>query len=181
MKEGILAQRYAKALFAVALERKLLDKVRGELHDFITRLESDKDFVEFMRSPENSRAAKHKLLEQAFKDRYSSAFFNFLTLVADKGRSALYQEIYMAFNELYDRHHRKARALAITAAPMDKSDLNTLQTDLSKAMQLTLEIENRVDPAILGGLVLNIDGKILDASIKRQLDSLLEVMANRMN
>ncbi len=181
MKEGILAQRYAKALFAVALERKLLDKVRSELHDFVAHLESDPALAEFMRSPENSRAVKRKLLEKVYQDRYSAILFNFLTLVVDKGRSTLYREIYQAFNELYDRHHRKARALAITASPMDKGDLNTLQADLSKAMRLTLEIENRVDPAILGGLVLNIDGKILDASIKRQLDSLLEVMANRMN
>ena len=116
-----------------------------------------------------------------FQDRYSAVFFNFLALVADKGRSMLHADIARAFNELYDHHHRKAQALAITAAPMDKGELTKLQTDLSKAMKLTLEIENRVDPAILGGLVLNIDGKILDASVKRQLDSLLEVMANRLN
>lgn len=181
MKEGILAQRYAKALFAVALERNLLDKVRAELHDFVARLESDEELAEFMRSPENTRAARRELLEKAFQDRYSNIFFNFLVLVADKGRSALYAHIQQAFNNLYDRHHRKARALAITAAPMDKAELTALQNDLSKAMKLVLEIENRVDPAILGGLVLNIDGKVLDASIKRQLDSLLEVMAHRLN
>jgi F-type H+-transporting ATPase subunit delta len=181
MKEGILAQRYAKALFAVALERSLLDKVRSELHDFVARLEGDQELAEFMRSPENSRAVKHRLLEKAFRERYSDILFNFLVLVTDKGRSTLYADIHQAFNELYDRHHRKARALAITAAPMDKGDLNKLQTDLSKAMQLTLEIENRVDPAILGGLVLNVDGKILDASVKRQLDGLLEVLASRLN
>jgi F-type H+-transporting ATPase subunit delta len=181
MREGILAERYAKALFTVALERKLLDKVRSELHDFVTRLEGEKQLFEFMHSPENSRAAKRKVLEKGFQDRYSNIFFNFIALVADKGRSTLYRDIYAAFNELYDRHHRKARALAITAAPMDKVDLSALQTDLSKAMQLTLEIENRVDPSILGGLVLNIGGKILDASVKRQLDSLLHVMASRLN
>ncbi len=181
MKEGILAQRYAKALFAVALERKLLDKVRGELHDFVARLESDKNLAEFMRSPESSRTDKRKVLEKAFQDRYSNVFFNFLALVVDKGRSTLYGDIHQAFNELYDRHHRKVRALAITAAPMDKDDLNTLQADLSRALQLTFEIENRIDPALLGGLVLNLDGKILDASVKRQLDSLLHVMANQLN
>ncbi|MGH7492430.1 MAG: ATP synthase F1 subunit delta [bacterium] len=181
MKEGILAQRYAKALFTVALERKLLDKVRSELHDFVARLAGEKQLSEFMHSPEYSRAAKRKILEKGFQDRYSNIFFNFIALVAEKGRSTLYREIYLAFNELYDRHHRKARALAITPAPMDKADLDALQSDLSKAMKLTFEIENRVDPNILGGLVLNIGGKILDASVRRQLDSLLQVMANRLN
>src|SRR5262245_31237138 len=128
MREGILAQRYAKALFAVALERNLLDKVRTELHDFVTRLEGEKELAEFMRSPENSRAAKRRILEKGFQDRYSAIFFNFLVLVAEKGRSTLYGDIHRAFNKLYDRHHRKARALAITAAPMDKVDLNALQT-----------------------------------------------------
>ncbi len=181
MKEGILAQRYAKALFSVALEKKLLEKVRGELYDFVTRLEDSAELSYFLRSPERSRAEKRQLVERVFQDRASSIFFNFLLLLIEKGRMPLYREVQQAFGGLYDQHHRKVRALAITAMPMDKRELETLQSDLAKAMNRTLEIENRVDPAILGGIVLDIDGKILDGSVRRQLERLREVVASRRN
>lgn len=181
MKEGILAQRYAKALFDVALERKLLEKARGELHDFVSRLEENPELSYFLRSPERSRAEKRQLVERAMQDRYSNIFFNFLVLLINKGRIALYREVQQAFNELYDRHHRKVRALAVTAMPMAKSELETLQSDLAQALNRVLEIENRVDPAIVGGIVLNIEGKILDGSVRRQLERLREVVASRRN
>ena len=181
MKEGILAQRYAKALFAAALERKLLDKVRGELYDFVTRLEENHALSHFLRSPERSRAEKRQLLERVFSDRVSGMFFNFLLLLIDKGRMTLYGEVRQAFDDLYNRHHRKIRALAITALPMEKRELEALQSDLAQAMNLTLELENRVDAAILGGVVLDINGKILDGSVRRQLERLREVVSSRRN
>lgn len=181
MKEGILAQRYAKALFAAALERKLLDKVRGELHDFVKRFEDNPELSYFLRSPERSRAEKRQLLERVYADRVSAMFFNFLLLLIDKGRMPLYDEVRQAFDELYNRHHRKIRALAITAQPMEKRELESLQSDLAQAMNLTLELENRVDASILGGVVLDINGKILDGSVRRQLERLREVVASRRN
>lgn len=181
MKEGILAQRYAQALFGVALERKLLDKVRDELHDFVSRLEENPELSHFLRSPERSRAEKRQLVERVMQDRYSNIFFNFLVLLINKGRIALYLEMQRAFNDLYDRHHRKVRALAVTAMPMAKSELEALQTDLAQALSRALEIENRVDPAIVGGIVLNIEGKILDGSVRRQLERLREVVSSRRN
>ena len=181
MKEGILAQRYAKALFAVALEKKLLDKVRGELYDFVTRLEDNAEFSYFLRTPERSRAEKRQLIERILQDRYSNIFFNFLLLLIDKGRIALYREVQQAFSALYDHHHRKVRALTITAMPMAKGELEALESDLAQAMNRTLEIENRVDPAILGGIVLDIEGKILDGSVRRQLERLREVVVSQRN
>ena len=181
MKEGILAQRYANALFAVALDKKLLEKVRDELYDFVARLENSDELSHFLRSPERSRAEKRQLVERVFADRYSNIFFNFLLLLIDKGRIPLYRDVRLAFGALYDRHHRKVRALAITAMPMAKSELEALQTDLAETMKRTLEIENRIDPAILGGIVLDIEGKILDGSVRRQLERLREVVASQRN
>lgn len=181
MKEGILAQRYAKALFAVAVDKKLLEKVRDELYDFVARLENNPEFSHFLRSPERSRAEKRQLVERVFADRYSNIFCNFLLLLIDKGRIPLYRDVRQAFSALYDQHHRKVRALAITAMPMAKGELEVLQSDLAQAMNRTLEIENRIDPAILGGIVLDIDGKILDGSVRRQLERLREVVASQRN
>ena len=172
MKETILAQRYAKALFSLALERELLDKVRSELHSFVAILEEQPDFEYFLRSPENSRASKREAVERLLQDRFSNLFLNFLLLVIFKGRYHLIKDVMRSYDDLYNRHHRRARALAITAVPLDQVAANDLRAKLSQSLKLEIELENQVAPGIIGGLVLNINGKVLDGSVKRQLEQL---------
>jgi F-type H+-transporting ATPase subunit delta len=181
MKEEILARRYAKALFELAQARKMLDKVRSELHGFAAALEENKEFGDFFRSPENSRAAKRAAVEKVFQDRYSNIFFNFLLLVVQKGRHDTVNEIVRAFDDLYDRFARRTRALAITAVPMDNKLADDLKARLSKSLNKQVDLENQVDPSILGGIVLNIDGKVLDGSVKQQLERLRTQLLGRMN
>ena len=181
MKETILAQRYAKALFSVALERDLIEKIRGELYLFVTTLEENKKLVNFILSPENSYPEKRKVIKSIFEGRCSREFFNFLLLLLEKGRNTLYSEIYKAFNALYDKHHRKQSALAISAVALKRSDLAALETEFSKSLKMNFEIENHVEPEILGGLILNIDGKILDGSVRMQLERLQQVVSSQLN
>jgi F-type H+-transporting ATPase subunit delta len=181
MKEAILARRYAKALFSLALERNLLDKVRQELHSFVAMLEENAEFADFLRSPENSRAAKREAVERLLQDRYSNLFFNFLLLIIHKGRHDVVDEIVRAFDDLYERHHRRVRALAITAVPMDTAIADDLRNKLAKSLKMEIELENQVDPSILGGLVLNVDGKVIDGSLKQQLERLRAEFLGRRN
>jgi F-type H+-transporting ATPase subunit delta len=181
MKEGILAQRYAKALFAIALERRQLEPIRRELYEFVTTVEENKELDTFLRSPETSRAERRSAITRVFTDRCSPVLFNFLLLLADKGRIGIYREIHQAFQKLYDSHNRRVKALAISAVPMEKPELDALKTDLTKALQMNFEIENRVDPGILGGLILDLEGKILDGSVRLQLERLREVIYSRRN
>ncbi len=181
MKDTILARRYAKALFALAQERNVLDKIRSELHSFAAMLEENKEFADFFRSPENSRTAKCAAVEKIFQDRFSSLFFNFLLLIIQKGRHHAVPDVVRAFDELHDRHHRRARALAITAVPMDTKLADDLRDRLAKSMNMHIELENQVDPAILGGIVLNLDGKVLDGSVKQQLERLRQEFLGRRN
>jgi len=181
MKEGVLAQRYAKALFAIALERDLVDKIHHDFYEFVAILEEKPALDSFFCSPMNTRATKREAVERTFQDRFSSLFVNFLLLLVEKGRSELFLDIHRAFNNLYDRYHRKLRALAISAIPLSDDEITHLGEDLSRKLKQTLEIENRVDPSILGGLILNIDGKIMDGSLRGQLDRLQELVRGRLN
>ncbi|MDZ7266946.1 MAG: ATP synthase F1 subunit delta [candidate division KSB1 bacterium] len=181
MKAGILAQRYARALFAVALERQQLEAIRREYHEVVATIEENRALDVFLSSPQNSRAEKRQALTRVFQGRCSAIVFNFLLLLAAKGRIGMYREIHQALQRLYDKHHRKLRALAISAVPMTRSELEALQADLAQALKMQLEIENRVDPGILGGVILNLDGRILDASVRLQLQRLRETLYRQRN
>jgi len=169
LKETVLARRYARALFEIALERKMLGKVRDELQAFARVLEKDAALRNFLFSPEQTRAAQRQVVEKAFADRFSAVFFNFLLVLIEKRRQTLIQEIIAAFETLHDRHLRKMRALAITAVPMDQKTLEQLRAALSKSLDMDMELQNRVDPEILGGVVVLVEGKILDGSIRQHL------------
>jgi F-type H+-transporting ATPase subunit delta len=181
MKDEILARRYAKALFDLAQERQMLDKIRSELYNFAAALEENAEFGDFFRSPENSRVVKKAAVEKVFQDRYSSLFFNFLQLVVQKGRHNVMAEIVQAFDKLYDRQARRTHALAITAVPLDAKIADDLRERLSKRLNKQIDLENKIDPAILGGMVLSIDGKILDGSVKQQLERLRAEFLERKN
>ncbi len=181
MKEQILARRYAKALFTLAQERKVVDKIRNELHSFAAAMEENAEFGDFFRSPENSRAAKRTAVEKIFQDRFSALFFNFLLLLIHKGRHNAVPDIVLAFDELYDRHYRRTRALALTAVPMDTALADELREKLSRSLNKQIELENMVDPSLLGGIVLNVDGQVLDGSVKQQLERLRAEFLGRRN
>jgi F-type H+-transporting ATPase subunit delta len=181
LKETVLARRYATALFESALERKMLGKVREELHAFAALLKKDSKLRNFLFSPEHSRAEQKKAVEKSFADRFSELFFNFLQVLIEKRRQTLIQEIISAFEALHDRHLRKMRALAITAVPMDQKALEQLRTSLSKSLDMDMELQNRVDPEILGGLVVQVEGKILDGSIRQHLLRMRQRIMNSRN
>lgn len=181
MKEGILARRYAKALFQIALERDLVEEVRRELYVLVTTLEENRRLALRILSPQYSRSDKRRTVTQVFRQRFSTLFFNFLQLLIDKGRAGLYQMIYRAFGVLYDQHQQRLRARVTSAIPLSDSDKRTLQQELAARLQKNLEIENQVDSSILGGLIVNVEGKVLDGSVKRQLERLREVMSSQLN
>ena len=181
MKEQILARRYAKALFTLAQERKIVDKIRNELHGFVAAMQENAEFGDFFRSPENTRAVKRVAVERIFQDRFSALFFNFLLLLIHKGRHNAVEDIVLAFDELYDRHSRRTRALAITAVPMDTALAGDLRERLAKSLNKQVELETKVDPSLLGGIVLNLDGKVLDGSVKQQLERLRAEFLGRRN
>ncbi|RMD93686.1 MAG: ATP synthase F1 subunit delta [Calditrichaeota bacterium] len=174
MKATVLAKRYAKALFELAEEKNILETVAGEVHSFQKMLSESEELQHFFLSPEFGREGKVRLIEKNFQDQFSGLFINFLFILLKKRRQNLYNEIVAEFDQMYDRHHNRIRASAITAMPLGKDELEGLKKTLSAQYRANFEIENAVTPEILGGLILKIDGKVIDASLLNQLKKLKE-------
>jgi len=181
LKSLVLARRYAKALFELAEERNTIASIADELVAFRDLLSENVDLRNFFLSPEAGKERKIEFVRKNFKGRFSTLFINFLHLLLEKGRQSIIDEIVSEFGKRYDRYQNKVRASAITAVPMPKADMQALHELLSKRFQANFEIENRVDPGILGGVVLQIDGKVLDGSIRNQLRRLRAQMLFERN
>ncbi len=174
MKILVLARRYARALFELAKEKNILESIYAEINAFKKLLDETPELAHFFLSPEIGRQGKIEFIEKKFQDQFSALFINFLFVLIRKGRQGIFPEIVSEFGRLYDKYHNRIRASAVTVRPLKKEELEQLKQQLVKQYQATFDIENFVDPDILGGLILKIDGRVIDASLRNQLEKLRE-------
>lgn len=172
MKHTVLAKRYARALFEIAREENILDTVEREIVSFEESLQNNAAFRLFLYSQDLSKKEKKEKLERVLQDRISNIFFNFLLVLLRKGRELIFESVATEFGRLVDRNNRKVRANTITAIDLDAASATRLKSVLDAAFNADIEIQNKVDDSILGGIIVTVDGQLLDGSIKSQLSRL---------
>ncbi|MFQ5602153.1 MAG: ATP synthase F1 subunit delta [bacterium] len=181
MKENVLAKRYARALFEIAKERGLLDKIYHEI-DFLNKnLQSNEELQLFFSSQEMSKKEKKTTLDKMLQDRVSNVFFNFLSLLLMKNRESLFSTIAKQFGIMFDDHNKKIRAKATTAVPLDSKSFSNLKSHLDNAYSADVQISNQVDPSILGGIIVNIQGQVFDGCLQSQLHRLKSKLIAKSN
>lgn len=177
MTGNIVARRYAKALFAIgqaqgANELASYGNDLGELADI---LEASPEVLKVFKSPifptEKRKAVALALLE---KSGGTDVVKNFVSLLADKDRLGFLPEIAAYYQEKLDETEGVLRGRMITAVPMAKKRQDTMTKSLEEksGKKLVLEFDTNAD--IIGGVVLQIGDKVLDASLRAQLEQLKE-------
>lgn len=182
MKNTVLARRYAKALFELAVERKILDTIQNEVRSFSQSLDDNLQFRLFFFAQDVSKKQKREKIEELMQDRVSNVFFNFVLVLLKKNREFIFPEIVKEFQSIVDKHHRKINALAITAQPLDEKSSSKLKSLLDKTFDADVRIRNDIDASILGGIVVNVEGHVFDGSLQSQLARLKDdLVSNSKN
>lgn len=181
MRESVLAKRYAKALFELARDREILDKIQEEVASFNRTLETNSDFRLFLQSQDMSQNEKKSRIEQLLQDRVSNVFFNFVLVLLKKNREALFTAIAREFQGLLDKLHKKLPATAVTALPLDSTTEAKLKDLLDKTFDADVQITSEIEPDILGGLIVNVEGYVFDGSLQNQLQRLRKELIQRTN
>ena len=172
MRPHPLAKRYAKALFELAFEKEQLDQVLGEVRDFADLLKVNRKLHAYLYSPEIEKERKNLFLQELLADKLTPLFYHFLLLLIRKGREKYYPEIVFEFNRLYDRQKNRIRVKLTSVVPLDKSQLAEAEKILAESLRAHIVLENKVDESILGGLIVQINGKVIDGSLMHQLETL---------
>ncbi|MCH7674320.1 ATP synthase F1 subunit delta [candidate division KSB1 bacterium] len=182
MKNTVLARRYAKALFELAVERKILDTIQNEVRSFSQSLDDNLQFRLFFFAQDVSKKQKREKIEELMQDRVSNVFFNFVLVLLKKNREFIFPEIVKEFQSIVDKYHRKINALAITAQPLDEKSSSKLKSLLDKTFDADVRIRNDIDASILGGIVVNVEGHVFDGSLQSQLARLKDdLVSNSKN
>ncbi len=171
-----IAEVYARALFEVAQEQDKLDEIHDELDAFADAVNESRDMARFFFSPyfstEEKKEALHKTIEGG-----DEAFMNFLEALIERHRMPVIFRIRSRFDRLWEEENKLLPVEVTSAVQLDKATVEGIGKSIGEQVGRKVELSSRVDPEILGGVVLRVGNFILDASIRRRLEQLRKQVA----
>ena len=177
MTGNIVARRYAKALFALAKKagKKVPAEYGKDLEAFASVLEGSPDLLKVFANPIISADVKKSVLSGvAGKLGLKPMVVNFLSLLADKDRLPYVLEVSALYRTLLDEAEGVMRGQLVTAFALADARQDQIKVKLEKQSGKKLVLSFAVDPSIIGGVVLKVGDKVLDASLRAQLEILKE-------
>ncbi len=177
MTGNIVARRYARALFAIGQERgeAELKKYGNDLQQLAEVLDGTPELMRLFRNPVFTVAEKKGVVTKVVaKTKPCKVVKNFCLLLADKKRLDCLPDIQAYFSVILDEVQGIVRGNLTTAIELNDPLKKKIKDQLEKQSGRKIVLEYGVDPGILGGLKLKVGDKVLDASIRAQLDSLKE-------
>ena len=171
-----IARVYARSLFEVARERAKLDEVREQLGQFADTLEGERDMAIFFFSPYFSTGEKKQGLDRAVTGA-DEVFTNFLELLVDKHLMPVIFRIRRAYDTLWEEEHRLLPVQVTSAIELDAKIVKQIGERIGERTERRVELTTRVEPDILGGIVVQVGNSILDASVRNRLEQLRKQVA----
>ena len=166
-----LAQVYARSLFAVAREQDKLDELREQVAQFADALNGNRDLAVFFFSPYFSIKEKQEALGRAL-DGADQVLLNFLSLLIENHRMPVIFRIRQEYERLWDEENRTLAVEITSAIELDQATTESLGKTIGERAGRKVTLAARVDPDILGGIVVRVGNSILDASIRNRLEQL---------
>lgn len=169
MRGTTIARSYAEALFELG-ERHGESDAYGVWLDALARMiESTPQLRAFLETPKVGSEDKRRTLREAFGGRVPPRLLNFLLVVIDKRRQGLFPEMAAQYHALLDRHKGRLHAEVTLAHAPTADDERRVAEQLSRSLGKTVIPHVRVNPDILGGVIVRYGDKVLDGSLRRQL------------
>ncbi|MCX8256515.1 MAG: F0F1 ATP synthase subunit delta [Beijerinckiaceae bacterium] len=169
-----MAGRYAQALFDLAKETKTTPQVAKDLSSFQALIEESADLRRFLRSPAFSSEEQIKAIDALLKKAgVAGTAANFMKLVASKRRLFALEDMIRDFTKLNDAERGVSRAEVTVAEPLKDAHLLAIKDALAQvAGSNSVEVAVKVDPAIIGGMIVKLGSRMVDSSLKTKLNSL---------
>jgi F-type H+-transporting ATPase subunit delta len=175
------ANRYAKALFDVALEEKAdLAQVDRDMQEVVAMMKSSPDLALASARGSVTDLQRKSLMEAVSKSMGLSApVGKMLTLLATSGKLNLIPELANAYRERLLAHQNIVRAEVTSAAPLSPEKTKALEESLAKVTGKKVELSVNVDPELLGGVVARIGSTVYDGSVKTQLQRMRQEISSQ--
>lgn len=159
----ITAKKYAKALFDLALEEKRSEKIIDEYKGFLDLIEGNQNFYQLLYYP--NKHYRDNIFIPMLEPYFSKLFLNFLKIVLKNKRYHLFFQIFNHLQILFDEHRNRTRLILISAIPLTEYKINNIQKKFEIYFSQKVIIINKVDPSIIGGFIIKLNGQQYNASL----------------
>lgn len=173
MADGRVASRYVKSLLGLAVEQGVLEAVHADMQLFDKICHSNRDFVLMLKSPIIRHEKKKEVLKKLFSGKIHVLTMSIIDILTSKNREPLLPAIATEFHNAYNVYKGIGKASVISTVPVDdklRAELESIVKKLSNMKQV--ELEEKVDKDLIGGFILNVGDRQIDASIKNKLKNL---------
>ncbi len=179
MKGTIVASRYAKSLLDLALEKNISEKVNSDMVQLSEICVESEDLITVLNNPTINSQKKSEVFTALFKGRVENESLDFINLITQNSRESLLPVIAQSFTKLYKKQNNIIDVELISAVALDDAAKSKIMDKVKSIYaDSTIEITEKIDESILGGFIVKIGDKQIDASIASQLSNLKNVLLN---
>jgi len=169
-------KEYGTALFSLALEENSKEEYFNALKTVKSLFDENEEYLDMLSSPALSVGARLEALNEAFEKAVPENVLSFLKLLCEKGRIAQLNEAINEYFELYNASEKIIDATVTSATDLSDDEKCRLIAKLEKTHSCKINPEYITDPSLIGGITVELDGKILDGSIRQKLREVKEVI-----
>ncbi|KAI9229195.1 MAG: OSCP/delta subunit of ATPase [Piptocephalis tieghemiana] len=176
--------RYATALYTAAAKKSALDTVESDLNKLTGTLEKDAALQQFINNPSINRSLKLEGVKQiAQKSKWSDITSNFFNVLAENGRLADTPKIISSYHTLMGAHRGEVVVTVTSAKPLDAADEKQIKSILAKSSLASsngksLRIESEINPALIGGLLIEFGDKTIDLTVSSRITKLNKLLTD---
>lgn len=169
---------YGRALFEAAKDTDKIDVILSELEQIRDLFHSEPELFELFNTPVIAGAKKKNAMEAIFKGKVSTEVLNFLFILIDKKRTRNFEKIVHQYSELIDDSEGFAAGVVLSVEALTEEQIQSFNEKTGKLLRKNVKLENRLDGSLLGGVKIFIEGKVIDASVRKRLQDLGESLKN---
>ncbi len=172
MEELTIERTYGGALFSVADEIGKSEEIREELNGIRDLFREIPDFNGFFNNPTIPLPEKKSVFEKIFSGKISQETLNFLCILMDRGRTRHFPGMVKAYNRMCDQREGFAYGEIYSAVPLSEEQKRKFEEETGKLLKENVKLTGKTDPSLIGGVKILINGKIIDASLRKRLSDM---------
>lgn len=172
-REARIARTYAEALMNVADRRELADAIREELSSLVNDVfQAQPQLEALLGTPVIKRSTKEPIIRKAFEGKASDLMLDFLLTLNRHERLDLLRDIHFAYREMRDVRAKRIRVVVRSVVPLSDEQQAELKRTLEATTQLEPVLDMRIDPSLLGGMVVQVGDEVFDSSVRTRIETI---------
>ena len=170
------SKEYAVALFELATGENVLEETSEGLETVISAMRQTPEYRQLLASAAIGKAERLKALDDAFDGKVPRVLMGVLRMMVSRGHMNAVEDMAREYEELSREYRGESVAIVTSAVPLKESEAVALRAELEKRFARKLTLRCETDPSLIGGVRVEVEGRVIDGSIRNKLEQIKDVM-----